>query len=59
MMRASDKNEHVNIDSKNVFGVHFRDRIEKQDLSISVELASDFGVTLGDVRKLKKQLHRS
>lgn len=58
-MRASDKNNHANLDSKHAFGVNFHDCIEQQDQSTMVELASDFGVTLGDIRKLKKRLHRS
>lgn len=42
-----------------VFGVDFHDFIQKENNSTSVELATEFGLTLGDVRKLKKQLHRS
>lgn len=58
-MRASDKNEHVNLTSKQVFGVDFHDFIVKQENSSSYELASEYGLSLGEVRKLKKQLFRS
>lgn len=57
-MRSSDKSAQVNVTS-NVFGVNFHDFLESQANSDTFELASEFGLSLGDVRKLKKQLHRS
>ncbi|WP_033828325.1 hypothetical protein [Bacillus andreraoultii] len=58
-MHSSDKNEHANLSSKQVFGVDFHDFIVKQEDSSSFELASEYGLSLGEVRKLKKQLFRS
>lgn len=58
-MRTSDKNEHANGSNKQVFGVNFHDFIEKQENSTLFELASEYGLSLGEVRKMKKQLFRS
>ncbi len=58
-MRASEKHEHSKLTNKKVFGVNFHDFIEKHEHTPSLELASEFGLTLGEIRKLKKQLERS
>jgi hypothetical protein len=42
-----------------LFGVDFHDFIQKEQHGTSFELASEFGITIGDVRKLKKQMERS
>jgi len=42
-----------------IFGVDFHDFIQKEQNATSFELASEFGLTIGDVRKLKKHLERS
>ncbi|GLB58326.1 hypothetical protein NCCP133_04590 [Cytobacillus sp. NCCP-133] len=42
-----------------LFGVDFHDFIQKEQNSNMIELASEFGLTLRDVRKLKKKLERS
>jgi hypothetical protein len=39
--------------------VDFRDPIQKEGHTNSVEMASEFGLSMGDVRKLKKHLGRS
>lgn len=42
-----------------LFGVDFHDIIQKEQQSSAYELASEFGLSLGDVKKLKKHLERS
>ncbi|WP_456278162.1 hypothetical protein [Bacillus sp. AK128] len=58
-MRFSEKGEHVANGSQHLFGVNFHDFIEKQNNSASMELASEFGLSLREVKQLKKQLGRS
>ncbi|MDF0726808.1 hypothetical protein PY093_08780 [Cytobacillus sp. S13-E01] len=58
-MRFGEKIQMSQQGTNEVFGVDFHDFIQKENNSTSVELATEFGLTLGDVRKLKKQLHRS
>jgi len=42
-----------------LFGVDFHDFIQKEQHNNSFELASEFGLNMRDVRKLKKHLERS
>jgi len=42
-----------------LFGVDFHDFIQSEQHNTTFELASEFGLTTGDVRKLKKHLERS
>ncbi len=42
-----------------LFGVDFHDFIQSEPKNTTFELAAEFGLTLGDVKKLKKQLDRS
>lgn len=58
-MRFSEKNMHAQAGDKGVFGIDFHDFIESQQNSNTFELASEFGITIRDVRKLKKRLERS
>ena len=58
-MRASDKGMNVQSMNGRLFGVDFHDFIEKEQHATSVELASEFGLSMRDVRKLKKLLERS
>ncbi|MDR4948706.1 hypothetical protein [Neobacillus cucumis] len=58
-MRSSEKGMNIQSMEGRFFGVDFRDSIQKEGHSNSVELASEFGLTMGDVRKLKKHLGRS
>ncbi|WP_175384351.1 hypothetical protein [Bacillus sp. FJAT-27225] len=58
-MRFSDKGMHAQAGQKGVFGVDFHDFIEREQNSGTFELASEFGLTIRDVRKLKKKLERS
>lgn len=58
-MRASDKGMNIQSMDGRLFGVDFHDFIQKEQQATSFELASEFGITVGDVRKLKKHLERS
>ncbi|MBO0960756.1 hypothetical protein J1P26_13710 [Neobacillus sp. MM2021_6] len=58
-MRSSDKGMNVQSMDGRLFGVDFHDFIQKEQHASSIELASEFGITMGDVRKLKKHLGRS
>jgi len=42
-----------------ILSVDLHDFIQKEQSSNMVELASEFGLSLRDVKKLKKQLERS
>ncbi|MGG1677538.1 hypothetical protein ACIFOT_17515 [Neobacillus sp. NRS-1170] len=58
-MRSSDKGMNIQSMNGRIFGVDFHDFIEKEQHASSIELASEFGLTMSDVRKLKKLLGRS
>ncbi|MCU9613981.1 hypothetical protein OEV98_10450 [Caldibacillus lycopersici] len=58
-MRSSDKHELSNLSGNDVLGVDFHDFLVKQTNSTTYELASEFGISLGDVQKLKKQIQRN
>ncbi len=58
-MRFSEKGEHSYQASNGLFGVDLHRFVQKEPESTFVELASEFGISVKDVRKLKKQLDRS
>jgi hypothetical protein len=58
-MRASDKANSIQSMDSRIFGVDFHDFIQKEQNNTPFELASEFGLTIADVRKLKKHLERS
>ncbi|WML50734.1 hypothetical protein RCG23_18455 [Neobacillus sp. PS3-34] len=58
-MRASEKGMHSQSSGSRIFGVDFHDFIQKEQNAGTFELASEFGLTIRDVRKLKKHLERS
>lgn len=58
-MRSSEKGMNVQSMDGRLFGVDFHDIIQKEQHSNSFELASEFGLSMKDVRKLKKHLERS
>lgn len=58
-MRFSDKGMAVQQGENQLFGVDFHDFLQKEQSSNMVELASEFGLSMRDVRKLKKHLERS
>lgn len=59
VMRFSDKGLSTQQGENQLFGVDFHDFTQKEQSLNMVELASEFGLTLRDVRKLKKHLERS
>jgi hypothetical protein len=58
-VRSSEKGLTIQSMDGRLFGVDFHDFIQKEQHATSFELASEFGLTIGDVRKLKKHLERS
>lgn len=58
-MRASEKGMNAQAMEGRLFGVDFHDFIQKEQHNNSFELASEFGLNMRDVRKLKKHLERS
>lgn len=58
-MRFSEKGNSASFGENQLFGVDFHDFIQKEQSTNTVELASEFGLSLRDVRKLKKQIERS
>jgi hypothetical protein len=58
-MRSSDKEMNVQSVEARIFGVDFHDFIQKEQNSNTFELASEFGLSMRDVRKLKKHMERS
>jgi hypothetical protein len=58
-MRYGNKNVSAIEGENQLFGVDFHDFIQKQQQANTFELASEFGLSLMDVKKLKKHLERS
>ncbi|WP_199478289.1 hypothetical protein [Peribacillus saganii] len=58
-MRFSEKGNTIHNGRHDLFGVDFHDFIQKEQSSNMVELASEFGLHVRDVRMLKKRLERS
>ncbi|WP_170289320.1 hypothetical protein [Metabacillus lacus] len=58
-MRYSAKGEQSQTSSMDVFGMDLHDFIAKEQRSDSYELASEFGLSLRDVKNLKKHMNRS
>lgn len=57
-MRFGEKSNSANdIDSK-LLGVNFHEFLEKENQSSVLELATEFGLSLGEVKKLKKQMQK-
>lgn len=56
-MDMNEKNKQAY--QNGLFGVNFHDFIQKEADATHVELASEFGLTLKDVKMLKKKLSRS
>ncbi|MGM7721006.1 hypothetical protein [Metabacillus sp. Hm71] len=57
-MRNSEKGNVCHA-QRDVFGVDFHDFMVKEQNNSSIELASEFGISLQEVRNLKKHLNRS
>ena len=58
-MRYSEKGLITQNVSKQIFGVDFHDFLVKEQNNSMVELASEFGLSVRDVKQLKKKLGRS
>ncbi|ABS23344.1 hypothetical protein ACRS6Y_19355 [Bacillus cytotoxicus] len=58
-MRMNEKGHSVTNGANQLFNVSFHDFISKEQTNTGMELASEFGISLQDVRRLKKQLERS
>jgi len=58
-MRLNAKKEKLHSESSDIFGVNLHEFIEKESYSTNYELASEFGLSMRDVKNLKKQLERS
>ncbi|WP_193224595.1 hypothetical protein [Bacillus sp. B1-b2] len=55
-MRFGEKHIAASGADSKLLGIDFHDFMEKEGNNNAVELASEFGLSLGDVKKLKKQL---
>ena len=58
-MRSSEKGVITQSTGSRIFGVDFHDFVEKEQNTSTFELASEFGLTINDVKKLKNYLERS
>ncbi|MCA1025358.1 hypothetical protein [Cytobacillus kochii] len=58
-MRYGEKGMNVQSGENQLFGVDFHDFIQAEGDATMVELASEFGISLQDVRKLKKKISRT
>ncbi|EEM39769.1 hypothetical protein bthur0014_41000 [Bacillus thuringiensis IBL 4222] len=55
----NEKGHSVTNGANQLFNVNFHDFISKEQNNTSMELASEFGISLQDVKRLKKQIERS
>lgn len=58
-MRHGQKGFSAQQGDNQIIGMDFRNSIQKEESSSMIEMASEFGLTTKDVRKLKKHLERS
>lgn len=58
-MRTSQNSNHILKQGSQLLDVNFHDFMSKQNSSSMLELASEFGISIGDVQKLKKHMSRS
>lgn len=58
-LRYGNKDTSAIEGENQLFGVDFHDFIQRQQQANMFELASEFGLSLMDVKKLKKHLERS
>ncbi|WP_175631900.1 hypothetical protein [Virgibacillus siamensis] len=57
-MRYHEKQWNANL-TKDVFGVDLHQFMEMEGNHNHMEIAEEFGITLGEVKKLKKKITRS
>lgn len=58
-MRMNEKGNAVTNGANQLFNVNFHEFISKESQNTTLELASEFGLSLKDVKTLKKHLGRS
>ena len=58
-MRFNDKDMVSHAGVNQLFNVDFHDFIQQEQSAGVIELASEFGLSIREVKNLKKQLHRS
>ncbi|MBO9130468.1 hypothetical protein [Bacillus sp. 165] len=58
-MRMNERGNNVINSANQLFHVNFHDFSSKDPSVSSMELASEFGISLNDVKQLKKRLERS
>lgn len=58
-MKTNDKGNTFINRGNHMFDVSFHDFLYKESSSTMLELASEFGISLGDVKKLKKHIQRA
>ncbi len=58
-MKFNEKNNVAQNGVNQIFGVDFHDFMQKEQASTMVELASEFGLHVRDVKNLKKRINRS
>ncbi|MFA1820515.1 hypothetical protein ACDX78_10080 [Virgibacillus oceani] len=57
-MRSHEK-QWVSNNNKEVFGVNLHKFMEMEEHANSMEIAQEFGLTIGEVNKLKKKINRT
>ncbi|MCP8967282.1 hypothetical protein [Ectobacillus ponti] len=57
-MRMNDRGHFSTDGAKQLFNVSFHDFAEREQNTTTLELASEFGISLQDVKKLKQHLGR-
>jgi hypothetical protein len=55
-MHQSRKGQWAQQSSQGMFGIDFHHFIEKEVHSSNLELSQEFGISLGEVRNIRKQL---
>jgi hypothetical protein len=58
-VRNSAKGEFAQARANDLFNIDFHEFMKREADSTAFELTSEFGLTLKEVQKLKKQLYRS
>jgi hypothetical protein len=58
-MRINEKNQIITDGNNQIFNTNLHHFMERENQANSLELASEFGLSLGEVKLLKKKLERS
>ncbi|WP_185806922.1 hypothetical protein [Bacillus sp. HMF5848] len=58
-MRFNEKQQLSQRGENQLFGVDFHDFVQQESNATSMELASEFGLSLGEIRQLKRKIGRS